>query len=269
MIRWGVYCEDEGDSKTLRAFVLRVLSEIGADWVRVQLDLDASGATLIEWNSHKLKDISARIRALDVRPLHGHFNRRPAEDGAAQARNAWHLERAIAQKSSDPAMMTDVVFVLRDADGKRSERADGQRQALLVATDHDHPCTKPTLLAALAIEEREAWVLAALVPNDEERRRLDAQRKSTGLQLDEDLDQLGNDGPTSPRDLKRVLAAIVGDDAEARELESIELVPVEQLARRGERVGLWSALESIASWWIRCQPECVDRERYQGFTRTR
>lgn len=264
MIRWGVYCEHESDSETLRAFVLRLLHEIGADWVRAQLDLDDTGSTLVEWSFHKLKDIDKRMREHEIRALHGHFDGRAGEDGAAQARNAWQLERTLAQKSRDGSHVTDVVFVLRDADGKRVARAEGQRQAIAAATNADDPCRKPALLAALAIEEREAWVLAALVTTEDEQHRLEAQQRATGLRLDDDLDQLQNTGPGKARDLKTVLVAIVGPDAGKRELDAIATAPIEQLARRGASVGLWAALEQIAAWWVRCAPEHVDRAQHRA-----
>lgn len=259
MIRGEVFAENEADFRTLRAFIWLLLREVGAQWLRDLLEerpRDTLGSQ-IAMTFSPLTSVANQLVSIGARPLSGHFDGAPGADGAAQARNAWHLLRKRNESlSSDDAF--DFAFVLRDADGKAEERRQGLIQAMRGARA-SVPCSKPQLLTGLAITEREGWVLACFVPRDQrERDALTREQQRSGLTLDADLHQLVNADRSHPRDNKRVLEALLGTTPDEHE-ERIIQSSFETVARRGATTGLCRALGDFALWLLCCHAELVDR----------
>lgn len=269
MIRGEVFAEDEADFRTWRAFVWRLLRDVGAPWVRDALEERPQDtmASQIVLAFTPLKSIASALVDIGARSLQGHFDGKPGEDGAAQARNAWHLLRKRNEALSDDAAL-DFAFVLRDADSKAAERRSGLDQAMR-ATRGSSPCARPQLLTGLAITEREAWVLATFVARDEqEREALKQEQARTKLRLDTDLHELVNASLTHDRDNKRVCTALMGDSQEAHE-ERIVHSSLDVIVSRGASTGLTDALSAFAHWLLLCHGELVERSAVERwFPRT-
>lgn len=259
MIRGEVFAENEADFHTLRAFLWLLLREVGAQWLRDSLEdrpRDTMASQLVLTFS-PLTSIANQLVRVGARPLPGHFDGAPGADGAAQARNAWHLLRKRNETlSTDDAF--EFAFVLRDADNKAEERREGFDQALRVSRASG-PCAKPQLLTGLAITEREGWVLASFVArNERERDALKSEQQRSGLTLDADLHALVNADRSHPRDNKRVLEALMGVSPEEHE-DWIIKSRFEMVARRGATTGLNRALGEFARWLLHCHAGFVDR----------
>ncbi len=264
MIRGVVFAEAPADHRTLRSLLRVLLRHVGRDWVidTAASAHDESVLGQIELTFERLTSIGDSLLAEGARPLTGHFDGAPGADGAAQARNAWHLlrQRNRQRSSEDHA---DFAFVLRDADNRRDDRRAGFAHAER-ACRSTAPCDKPALLTGLAITEREAWVLASFVPsNDDERLALERERSRTGLSLDGDLDELVNATREHDRDNKRVLLALMGSDEESH-CERIEQGELSLFVRRGATIGLTDALSGFAQWLLECHAALVDRAKIQA-----
>ncbi len=258
MIRGVVFAEAPEDYRTLRSLVRVLLRTVGAAWLRDMVEEQPTDviAAQIELSFEPLTSIGKSLVSAGARPLTGHFDGRPGADGAAQARNAWHLLRRRNVTLAEAARY-DFAFFLRDADGKRDERQLGLDQAEAVCRGPT-PCARPKLLMGLAITEREGWVIASFEPRDErERQALERERARTTLALEADLDRLINGNSTDDRDNKRVLAALIGDDV-SDHIERIEQCELSVLLRRGASTGLTAALRGFAYWLLECHGALVD-----------
>ena len=93
--------------------------------------------------------------------------------------------------------------------------------------------------------EREVWVLAGFDPcNDQEQQRLDDLQKALGFSPVHRASQLRDKARGAPRNIKRVLQELIGDDLE-REAQCWTAPPLETLRQRGIDTGLTAFLAEL------------------------
>lgn len=243
-MRLLVFCEAQGDFRTIAGLIDRVLCEEGPTWVREQLEfrpLDDLRQWMGEGSGRPFFDVHhIRDHAADrgIRLPHGRFNGRPAGALYVAARTAFLVARH-ESKCSEP--MDAVIFVV-DADHQGPERRESLEQARHLALREE----RFGVVIGCADMEREAWVLAGFEPeNAAERARLDGERSDLGFCPCREAHRLRDHSDGGKRSLKRVLAALVSGEIE-RESRCWMDAPLDRLRERGEESGLTAFLEEVA-----------------------
>jgi len=161
----------------------------------------------------------------------GFFNGSPGFADAVAARRAVLYLKTVYPNVS-------AILLIRDQDSQ-PERRIGLEQAR-----NEHPSL--TILIGLAVIEREAWVLAGFVPQDDaEQAMLDAERQTLGF-----LPHVKSHWLTAGKDdnaklsPKRVLKALTGGNPQ-RERPSWTTTPLNLLRERGTDNGLSQFLDEV------------------------
>ncbi len=231
-LRIAVVYEAEADFDMSTELMDRVVIE-SIDWI--DADLLPHQREWISRNPEHVrltwKAIPRLARALNIK-AHGHINGEPLEADAAAARRAIRYLKAIDAEFS-------AVVLMRDQDDK-PERREGLEQAC--NEDHDGL----VILFGLAVIEREAWVLAGFVPqDDEEQSRLNTENQTLGFNPHEQSHLLtaGKDdnAKLSP---KRVLKALMGGNPQRERICWME-TPLNLLHGRGTDNGLSLYLDVV------------------------
>jgi hypothetical protein len=223
--RFAVVHEAEADFHTATELADRVLME-AIDWLDEHLIADQrewigtlSADCRLTW-----KAIPQLAREFGIK-AHGHFEGAPGEADAAAARRAiLYLKETIPD--------VHAILLVRDQDDQ-PERRIGLEQA----RDQDHNGT--VIVIALAVVEREAWVISGFDPQDEgEAARLEAERQTLGFDprhRSHELTACKDD--QASRSPKRVLRQLSGDNR-SRERHCWTNTPLERLRERGGENGL-------------------------------
>jgi hypothetical protein len=233
-MKFAIVCEAPADREIAQVLADRVVLEI-VDWadgnlhaLREWCDSVTADAQnwILEWTT-----IKHLAKALKIR-IHGHFDGEPGAPDAATARRAV----LVLQKTIAPV----AVFLIRDADNHQDRRI-----GLEQARQHfaDHPLR---VVIGLANAEREAWVLAGFVANDEREQELvAAERQNLGFDPCERSAELtaGRDD-TAKRSPKRVLNVLTNGSRD-REQECWNQTSLEILRKRGEANGLNEYLNEV------------------------
>lgn len=186
--------------------------------------VDANHPSPRYWTFSELKRKADELRT----NKYGHFDdSKKTHPDAAMWRRAF-----MTLKVEHPNL--GLVIAVRDDD--RQGREQGLDQAI---EDPRRPPFK--VVKALAFPEVEVWFIAGFEPDGKaEQARLKAQQKLIGFDPRFEGDRLGAKGD---RDPKKVLAALVGGDAD-RTLRCLEIA-IDVLKDRGRRTGLTDYLEAL------------------------
>lgn len=242
------FCEAPGDFRLVSGLVDRVLRESGPVWVVDNLDMpgvvfrwhaDGSGNDFI--NIHYLTACAdqLRIRGLRVRQVRGHFNGRPGEPGSAMARKAFLIAEALSRHTPDDPI--DAVVLVWDTDDEQRERPDGVK----TARDDARGWATFQIVCGFPDPEREAWVLAGFDPcHPAEQQRLDELHRELGFSPVLHAARLRDKASGALRNIKRVLAVLIGDDAD-REARCWIDPPLATLHERGAATGLSAFLVEL------------------------
>jgi len=230
--------EAAADARTIAALVDKVLLESESrpawlelehiaymrEWVDLDDDAPLSGTSRhLTWTD--MKNRGPRVL--------GHGKEGPTRNPYAKA-----ARRAIAACELAATAPNSIVLVV-DAD------AQGDRRAGLLEGRETQPSQLRVVVGA-ADPKREAWILNAFVPdNDEERGRLTRLRTALTFDPCSEAHRL-RDKRGELRDIKRVLAVLVDNDRE-RELDAVQRAPLADLAKTGERTGLSAFLRDASS----------------------
>jgi len=217
--RFAVVHEAEADFHTATELADRVLMEV-IDWLDEHLIAEQRewiGTVPVErrltWKAIPQMAREAGIRA------HGHFDGKPGEADAAAARRAiLYLKAAVPDLTA--------ILLVRDQDDQ-PERRIGLDQA----RGQDHGGM--VIVVALAVVEREAWVISGFDPQV---LGFDPRLRS------HELTACKND--QAPRSPKRVLRQLCGDDRH-RERHFWTTTPLERLRERGGENGLAAYLQEV------------------------
>ncbi len=242
------FCEAPGDFRLVSGLVDRVLQEAGPAWVVDNLDTpevvrtwqaDGFGNDFID--IHHLNKYTERLRerGMRVRQVRGHFNGRPGDAGSAMARKAFLIAEALSRrKLHDP--INGVVLVL-DTDDEQVERPRGVN----AARDEALRWELFQIICGFPDPEREAWVLAGFDPrHPDEQQRLDELHRELGFSPVLHAVRLRDKTHGAPRNIKRVLGALTGDDVH-REARCWIEPPLATLHERGVATGLSAFLDEL------------------------
>jgi hypothetical protein len=233
-LRGIMVVEALADARTIATLVDKVLLESESrppwlerehlehmrEWVDLDDDAPPSGTCRhVTWTDMKKR----RPRVL------GHGTEGPTRNAYAKA-----ARRAIVACELAATRPNSVVLVV-DAD------AQGERIAGLMEARRAQTSTLSVVVGA-ADPKREAWVLNAFVPgNEQERRRLKDLRANLTFDPCSEAHRLRGKH-RDERDIKHVLEVLVDNDKE-RELDALRDAPLADLARKGDRTGLSAFLE--------------------------
>jgi hypothetical protein len=232
MRRFAVVYEARADFITATEIADRVIL-VEVDWLdeaqlpdrRQWVDEERPGAPLT-W-----KSIPRRARLAGIR-VHGHFNGEPGLPDASAARRAIVYILRIVND-------VDGVFLIRDQDDQ-PRRLAGLRQA------REGSASTFAIVLGLAICERESWLICGFEPaDDEERKRLKAERKKLGFDprlRSHDLTAVKDDG--AKKSPKRVLQSLTAGDQQ-RQRDCWHSTDLGVLQERGKGNGLSSYLDEI------------------------
>jgi hypothetical protein len=242
------FCEAPSDFRMASGLVNRVLREVGPTWVVD--NLDAAGVVL-RWhadglgndfiNIHYLNQYTDQLRerGLRVQPARGHFNGRPGEPGSAMARKAFHIVEALSRHTPDDPI--DAVVLVWDTDDEQRERPDGVKAARNAA----RRWATFQIVCGFPDPEREAWVLAGFDPcHPDEQQRLDELHRDLGFSPVLHAVRLRDKTHGAPRNIKRVLAVLTGDDSD-REARCWTEPTLATLHNRGTDTGLSAFLTEL------------------------
>jgi hypothetical protein len=230
--RFAVVQEAAADFATATELADRVLCE-AIDWLDEDLLIhqrtwlgEMAGGHRFTWKGMKQLAQEAGIR------VHGHFEGEPALPDAAAARRAiLFLRRQLPD--------LDAIMLVRDQDDE-PERRGGLEQA----RGQDHGGV--VIVVALAVVEREAWVISGFDPQDEaESARLESERQGLGFDprmRSHELTACKDDA--AKRSPKRVLRELSGGDQE-RERRCWRETALPTLRERGTENGLAAYLEEV------------------------
>lgn len=228
---FAIVCESPADRRTAADLADRVLcQQVG--WLELDdLKLHRRWQGLEESDSHlewhQTKDL-ARQRHVKA---HGHFEGKPGAPDAYAARRALLL---IATAPKSP----DAVVLVRDTDGQE-ERRDGLEQA---RREREWPFP---IVLAVAHPKRESWVLTGFEPRNEvEGERLEALSRELGFDPRRRSETLSAAGTGMPRNAKRILALLVGEEPE-REWTCWREPALDLLEERGKLTGLADYLNEV------------------------
>jgi hypothetical protein len=235
-VRIAVVCEDRADSKTATMLADRQLVET-SDWLtpdlleHVRRYIGADDARpFIKWIDVSRLAAEAPAGGLRTRIM-GRFGGEPGAPDAASARKI--LLWLHARES-----LPEAVILVRDLD-QEPRRLTGLRQA------RDTTPWSFQVVIAAADPKREAWVLAGFDPAEKgEEQRLSELRQELGFDPCTDAHRLTAADELAKRSAKRVLAALVAEDAE-REARCLEGAPLAMLRQRGQQSGLSDYLEEV------------------------
>jgi hypothetical protein len=242
------FCEAPSDFRMASGLVDRVLREVGPTWAVD--NLDAPGVVL-RWHADGLGNDFIKIRHLNqytdqlrerglrVRPARGHFNGRPGESGSAMARKAFLIAEALTRHGPDDPI--DAVVLVMDTDDEPVERPRGVK----AARDEALGWKLFQIVCGFADPEREAWVLAGFDACDPiEQQRLDELHRELGFSPVLHAVRLRDKAHGVPRNIKRVLAVLTGDDID-REARCWTEPPLATLHDRGAATGLSAFLVEL------------------------
>jgi hypothetical protein len=233
-LRGIMVVEAPADARTIATLVDKVLLESESrpswlerehleymrEWVDLDDDAPQSGTCRhVIWTDMKKRG----PRVL------GHGTEGPTRNAYAQA-----ARRAILACELAATRPNSVVLVV-DAD------AQGERRAGLMEARTAQPSALRVVVGA-ADPKREAWVLNAFVPgNEQERGRLEDLRTSLTFDPCSEAHRLRGKHREG-RDIKRVLDVLVDNDKE-RELDALRDAALADLAEKGDRTGLSAFLQ--------------------------
>lgn len=225
----AVVCEAERDRYTATSLADRILCQ-DVEWIEPKsLDLHRTwrgltdGQAFLDW--HALKKVK-------IKP-HGHFNDQPGAQGALMARKALLLLSTCANPP-------DAVLLIWDSD-RQDQRQEGLRQARA-----ERPWPFPVVIG-LAHPERESWVLVTFEPaSPREEERLREITRELGFDPRQRPTSLNDPGKSNPRNLKRVLALLTGEDRD-REDACWLACDLRVLSAKGQDTGLAEFIEEVRS----------------------
>jgi hypothetical protein len=236
LIRLLVFCEAEGDFRTIAGLVDRVLREEGPVWLKEHLEsypladvrgwvCDGGGREF--FNLHYVDRYACER---DVRLPHNRFNGRRGAAGYLMARTAFLVARHEAKKFGP----IDAVILVWDADDQGDERREGMDQARKTSL----PEERFRIVLGCPDLEREAWVLAGFEPeHNAERDQLEKERRALGFCPCAEAHRLRDKDDQALRSPKRVLAALTSEVL-AREERCWTEAPLDRLRERGGGSGL-------------------------------
>ncbi len=217
-----VVCEAAADALSVQALADRALvAEVR--WLDGILDSQRTwvvddGTAFIKWTTLKKRQVRM--------PAHGRYE---GEKG----------EYAQARKALVYAALTGVdgVVLARDLDRKPRRRAFEDARASTAG--------RIAIALALPDPEREAWHMVGFEPADaEDQARLTAETKRLGKDPRRIAHTLAPGRDDAERGTKRVLDALTEGDRH-REARCLTDLPLDELARRGEAVGLTAFLAEV------------------------
>lgn len=174
-----------------------------------------------------------------MRQVRGHFNGRPGEAGSAIARKAFLIAEALSRHTPDEPI--DVAVLVWDTDDEQVERPSGVK----AARDEARRWATFEIICGFPDPEREAWVLAGFDPCDpHEQQRLEELHRELGFSPVLHAVRLRDKSSGTLRDIKRVLAVLIGDDAD-REARCWTDPPLVMLHERGAAIGLSTFLDEL------------------------
>lgn len=223
-------CEGAADHRTASTLSDRVLCERVA-WIEPST-IDAYRRYRGLHDSEDFVEWTVAVKEADTRRIrvHGHRNEAPRAPDAVMAERALLVLAMLGHRP-------DAVILVRDTD-KDSRRREGFEQA---RTAKRWPFV---VVIGVAETKRECWVLAGYEPRSAaEHQRLTDARKELGFDPRDDAQHLTASGGAK-RDAKRVLKALLGDDAE-RERTCLEATALDALKRRGAASGLAAYLSEL------------------------
>ena len=246
MQRWALFCEHADDAEALQALVDSLI-ELHVDWVNADLFEHVR-----EWLGDP--ELRARTKFFDVHHWdklarrwgvlapQGHFNGAPAQPGAAMLSTIVRTMRAMPADQRPTALI-----VVWDGDKQADARRAGFAQARALG---ELPASM-VMVAAIAVPEHEAWVIAAI---DEQERRdaLDAARERLGFAPHREPERLSAGAGAAKNDAKNTLDAL----AEGCAHPTHEWLVVsdhrkrEVLLERGERCGLATFIRDVEATLI-------------------
>ncbi|WP_437806197.1 hypothetical protein [Sorangium sp. So ce1078] len=222
----GMVVEGPDDARTVPGLVDRVLEgavpalkgKLGQ--ARSYCGIDAN-APLVMWSA---------VHQCRVPRRHGHFGGKPALE---DARTAVLALRAFVARDPQP----EAVVLVRDSDGKETERRQGLEQAR-------QDCAWPfEVLLGVAHPMRECWVLAGFVAEGKrEEASLAALRQELGFDPTARSHELDASSKTAKKSPKRVLDHLTGGEGEARCWTEPDLG---HLRQRGKGNGLAAFLDEV------------------------
>ncbi|EYF05201.1 hypothetical protein [Chondromyces apiculatus] len=233
-VRLGAVLEGPSDARAVPGLIDRFLREAFDYLGETPEYLDGfrtwsgaiEGTRYLAW-----RDVARAARGRVPR-RHGHFAGEPGEDDAQRAVLALRLFTAMP----DPPR---AVVLVRDSDGRAEERRKGLEQA---REDGQWPFVVVLGVAHFMIE---AWTLAGFIPDtDEEKQRLEAERKSLGVYPNREPHALNAREETAKRSPKRALEALTSGDS-AREERCWREAPPEVLNEHGEGAGLRHFIDEV------------------------
>jgi hypothetical protein len=229
---FAVVHEAEADFLIATELADRVIVDATDDWVdEYQVCHErtwvatAPGDRRLTWTAipHLAAEMGIKAR--------GHFEGKPGEDDAANARRAiLYLRQTIDGLAA--------IVLVRDQDDK-PERREGLKQA----RDQYHAGT--VIVIAFAVPMREAWVISGFDPeNDDERARLAAERQALGSDPRTHAHELTAKDENATRSPKRVLRSLSGAEKD-RERRCWMNAPLSLLRERGTANGLAAYREEV------------------------
>lgn len=127
------------------------------------------------------------------------------------ARKAFLIARALSKKVPDEPI--DAIVLIWDTDQQRDERPEGVE----AARDEARRWAPFQIVCGFPDPEREAWVLAGFDPcDDAERARLEELHHDLGFSPVHHAHRLRDKNAGAPRNIKRVLRVLTGNDPAAR-----------------------------------------------------
>ncbi len=242
------FCEAPGDFRLVSGLVDRVLGETGLAWVVDNLDTpevvrtwqtDGVGNDFVDVHDLNKCAEQLRERGIHVRQIRGHFNGRPGDAGSAMARKAFLIAEALSRHAPDDPI--DAAVLVWDTDDEQRERPDGVK----TARDEARGWATFRIVCGFPNPEREAWVLAGFDPcHPAEENRLDDLHRELGFSPVHHAVRLRDKTPGAPRNIKRVLAVLTGDDAD-REARCWIEPSLATLHDRGAATGLSAFLDEL------------------------
>lgn len=236
-MRLALVVEARADAEDAQILVDRVMVECGPEWV----DAD-SIEQLRTWTGIRSEEPFTRWDKLDrVFPhrasrLHGK-TQGPDYLAARKALTAALFFHAKAPLAG--------IVLMRDMDNQPA-----RRQGIDAARDELRGNLPFAVIIATPDPKREAWVLLAFEPqDDEERGRLAAERTRLSFDPTREPHRLrgrkGTPGAAGDRDIKQALATLTGGTRD-REIKGLTEMPLGHLAQRGASTGLSAFLHDEA-----------------------
>jgi hypothetical protein len=240
VVRLVAFCEAESDFKITSGLIDLVLRQ-HATWISDVMDMAPDGVRswVGDGRGHDFFDIhhvGAYALKMLSRVPQGHFNGQPGAAGAAMARTAFGIVRALHRQQG-----VDGVVLVWDMDGDATERRLGLSQARAEA----QKLVQFQIVLGRPDRMREAWVLAGFDPrSQDERQRLDDERQQLGFRPNVEAELLSASDPGARRSAKRVLAVLTGGD-QRREEQCWTDAELDILRTRGMGSGLTEFLEEV------------------------